>query len=119
MQAVPLILLSVLLSAAAQVMLKLGVRGAAASTEGAPATFLLNAALNPAVVCGVSMHIAALVIWLLALRQADVSYAYPFIALGFVLVLLMSALWLNEPVNAWRVAGVALIAGGILMVSRS
>ena len=119
MQALPLILSSVLLSAAAQVMLKLGVRGAAAGAEGAPGVFLLSASLNPYVICGVSMHVGALVIWLLALRHADVSFAYPFTAFGFVLVLLVSALWLHEPVNGWRVMGILLIAAGIVAVSRS
>jgi drug/metabolite transporter (DMT)-like permease len=120
MQAVPLILLSVALSATAQIMLKLGVRGASAAAGGeSPAAFLISAGLNPYVFAGVCMHVAALVVWLFALRNTDVSYAYPFIALGFTLVLLMSALWLGEPINAWRIAGVVLISGGILMVGRS
>jgi multidrug transporter EmrE-like cation transporter len=119
MQALPLILASVLLSSAAQIMLKLGVRGASAAVDGASMTFLVSAGLNPYVICGVSMHVAALVLWLFALRHVDVSYAYPFIALGFILVLLMSTLWLNESLNAWRIAGVLLISTGILVVSRS
>ena len=61
----------------------------------------------------------ALVIWLLALRHADVSFAYPFTAFGFVLVLIISALWLNEPVNGWRIMGILLIGAGIVTVSRS
>jgi multidrug transporter EmrE-like cation transporter len=119
MSVLTFILSSVLLSSAAQLMLKIGAGKAGLAAGASPAGFLLAAAINPFVVGGVFMHVAALALWLFALRDRDVSYAYPFIALGFVLVLVMSALWLREPVGASRIAGVALIVGGLVLVGRS
>ena len=53
------------------------------------------------------------------LKHVEVSYAYPFISMGFVIVLLISYFLFNENVNAVRIAGVALIVAGIIMVGRS
>jgi multidrug transporter EmrE-like cation transporter len=119
MPVLTIILSSVLLSSAAQLMLKVGAGKAGLAAGASPAGFLLAAAANPFVIAGVSMHVAALALWLFALRDRDVSYAYPFIALGFVLVLVVSALWMREPVGASRIAGVALIVGGLVLVGRS
>lgn len=113
------IISSVVLSSAAQMVLKIGAGKAGLAAGPSAAGFLLAAAINPFVIAGVAMHVAALALWLFALRERDVSYAYPFIALGFVLVLVMSALWLREPVGASRIAGVALIVGGLVLIGRS
>jgi drug/metabolite transporter (DMT)-like permease len=114
-----LILLSVICSASAHLVFKYGVAG----IERAPALggpgFAAAAAANPFVWGGLLLHGAALVTWLYALRRADISYAYPFIALGFVLVLGMSAWLLDERLNAMRLLGVALIVGGVFCVARS
>ena len=66
-----------------------------------------------------AQHAAAPGTWLLALRKVDISYAYPFIALGFVLVLGLSSWFLDERLNAARLLGVALIVGGVFCVARS
>jgi uncharacterized membrane protein len=81
--------------------------------------FLLKAASTPQVIAGVSLHVGALLFWLLALRRVDVSYAYPFISLGFVFVLFMSAIWLRESINLERIIGVIFILMGIVYVARS
>jgi drug/metabolite transporter (DMT)-like permease len=119
MSALLFIISSVILSSLAQLALKVGAGKAGLAAGASSADFLLAAVINPFVILGVSMHVAALALWLFALRDRDVSYAYPFIALGFVLVLVISALWLREPVGASRIAGVALIVGGLVLVGRS
>jgi drug/metabolite transporter (DMT)-like permease len=58
-------------------------------------------------------------VWLYALRHVDVSYAYPFIALGFVFTLLIGHYFLQENVNVFRITGVFLISAGIFLVARS
>jgi uncharacterized membrane protein len=81
--------------------------------------FFIKAAFTPQVLAGVSLHVGALLFWLLALRRVDVSYAYPFISLGFVFVLFMSAVWLQESINLQRITGVIFILIGIVYVARS
>ncbi|MBM3318326.1 MAG: EamA family transporter [Candidatus Eisenbacteria bacterium] len=57
--------------------------------------------------------------WLAALSRVDLSWAYPLLAIGYVLILLFSALILREQVSAVRWLGAALIIIGVILVSRS
>ncbi len=113
-----LIITSIFCSSTAQIMLKVGASLIVNKVTTIP-EFFIKAALTPQVIAGVSLHVGALIFWLLALRQVDVSYAYPFISLGFVFVLLMSALWLRESINLERVIGIIFILIGIIYVARS
>lgn len=111
------ILSSVFCSSMAHVVLKIGmnrVKGA-----GAGVNMILATALEPFVILGMVMHVLALAIWLYALSKVEVSFAYPFISLGFALVLAYSHFFLHESVNVWRLAGVLLICGGVALVAKS
>ncbi len=113
------ILVSVICSSMAHVALKIGMNGVRAAGAASPLDFVLQTALNPFVILGMGLHFLALAVWLYALSRVDVSYAYPFIALGFVLVLAYSHFFLHEGVNSWRLMGVLLICGGVALVARS
>jgi len=56
--------------------------------------------------------------WLRVLEIADLSYAQPITSLSLVTVLVLSALFLGEHIEALKVAGIALILGGVWLVSR-
>jgi drug/metabolite transporter (DMT)-like permease len=115
-----LILLSVACSSLAHLAFKVGVnRIDGGAAPGSARLFVMAVAGNPYVLGGLLLHVAALATWLLALRRVDISYAYPFIALGFVLVLGLSNWFLDERLTAARLLGVALIVGGVFCVARS
>ena len=77
--------------------------------------FLIKLLLNPWVLSGfVSAFVAALA-WMAAMTKLDLSHAYPFMSLAFVLVLFLSAFFFNEPLTFSKIAGMALIVGGILV----
>lgn len=116
------IILSVLCSSVAQISLKKGMMQCDCSFVPKIANILpliSGLALNPFVVGGVFLHVLALITWLYVLKHVDVSYAYPFISMGFVLVLLLSYLLFGESINLYRIFGVGLIIMGILLVGRS
>ena len=113
------ILLSILFSASAQILLKIGMDSIHLEPSISMTDIVWRVATNIYVLSGVSLHVLALVAWLYALRHVDVSYAYPFIALGFVFTLMAGHFFLNENVNAYRIAGVVLICAGIFLVARS
>ncbi|WP_396231685.1 EamA family transporter [Geminocystis sp. GBBB08] len=115
---VSLIILSIICSSTAQIMLKIGTNRIGNQISNI-VDFFLKAASTPQIIAGVSLHVGALLFWLLALRRVDVSYAYPFISLGFVFVMFMSAIWLRETVSLDRIIGVILILMGIIYVARS
>lgn len=66
---------------------------------------------------GMFLHVLALGLWLVALRKADISFAYPFLSFGYVFVTLLAVFWLDEALNQWRVIGMLLIVIGILVLS--
>jgi multidrug transporter EmrE-like cation transporter len=56
---------------------------------------------------------------LVVLSKVDISFAYPFLGLSFVLVTLYGHFMLDESVNIWRIAGVVLIVSGVSLVAKS
>ena len=74
---------------------------------------------TPTVLTGVALYVASSFFWLIALSQVELSYAYPFVGLGYVLVALFSWLVLGEALTLLRWAGIALIVAGVVLVSRS
>ena len=52
------------------------------------------------------------------MTKFDLSYAYPFMSLTFVIVLLLSGWLLSEPLSVPKVLGVALIVVGTVVAAR-
>jgi drug/metabolite transporter (DMT)-like permease len=112
---IALILLSVALGVTGQIFLKQGV-----SADG-PITGLNRALLTtifrPLVLLGLFCYGLSSVSWLVVLSRTELSYAYPMIALGYVLVFLLSW-WLFDDKVTWvRVAGLFLICFGVVLVA--
>ena len=115
---IALLLVSIGLSTAAQILLKVGmtsVRAAAASPS--VAMFLLQTVLSPWVIAGLTAYFASAVVWLLVLSKVDVSRAYPCVALGFALTVVAAHFLLGEPVSQARILGVAVIVTGVVIVA--
>lgn len=69
----------------------------------------------------ISVFVAALgasVTWALALTRFDLSFAYPFMSLSFVLVLIFGVAFLDETATAAKVVGVVLITAGLVVGSQ-
>ena len=56
--------------------------------------------------------------WMAAMTAFELSYAYPFMGLTFVLVFLASVFLLGEQVTNYKILGLALIVLGIFVTSR-
>jgi len=117
-----LIFASVLLSSIAQIVLKggmssPGVTGASAAGFGWPMVQAIAA--SPLVLLGLLVYFASAVVWLLVLAKVDVSLAYPFVGLGFVLTMLFAWAIHGEAPNAGRIAGTLMICAGVVVLARS
>lgn len=116
------VLVSVLLSALAQIALKAGMSRpevAQAIAEGAPATIAAVIATQPFVILGLAAYGLGAVVWLFVLSRIDVSLAYPFVSLGIVVTMLLGMLVFGEVITTIRAAGAALIILGIVMLAWS
>jgi drug/metabolite transporter (DMT)-like permease len=120
---IAMILLSVGLAAVAQLLLKTGMNHV--NDDLRPATFGLDGAsmralvAQPYVWSGLALFGLSAIVWLAVLSRASLSFAYPFAALTYVLILLFDRFVLEETVPPLRWAGVAFIAVGIFLISRT
>lgn len=119
-----LILISVALAAVAQLTLKHGMNQVTSHGEvpldlGRPVGTLSRVIGNPSVWGGLATFVLSAAVWLVVLSKASLSFAYPFASLTYVLILVVDRLVLHEPISGLRYAGVALIIGGLLLISRT
>jgi multidrug transporter EmrE-like cation transporter len=120
MKNIALILVSIALNAAAQIfmrfgMLKVGEVEIGASLIKAVPRMITSIFLWLSIVCyGISM-----VSWMVVLSKVEVSFAYAFLSLGFVLVTILGALFLREHISIQRIVGICVVCCGIILVARS
>jgi multidrug transporter EmrE-like cation transporter len=118
---IPLILAGVLLNAFAQVLLKKGMLGIG-YFEFHFQNFLpiiKKITTNSYIMSGLASYVISVAIWLLVLARVEVSYAYPFLSVGYVVVTLMGYFIFQESLSWMRVIGIAVIISGVLLLSRS
>jgi drug/metabolite transporter (DMT)-like permease len=119
--AVIYILVSVLLGAVGQILLKKGMSNMGAVTltlNQLPAT-LWGMVTNLYVVFGLLIYVTGTVFWLSALSRVDLSYAYPFASLSYVIMLAASWLLFHENITVVRLLGTLIVALGVFVISRS
>ena len=115
------IMISVVGGAIGQVLLKKGMGSMGPLTLTLQSVFgvLWKMATNPYVVIGLIIYLTGTVFWLTALSRVELSFAYPFASLSYLLMLLASWLLFKEDINLMRIAGTAIIVLGVLVVARS
>jgi multidrug transporter EmrE-like cation transporter len=103
-----------------QMVVKLQVSKAGPLPAGSAAKvyFLLSLLLNPWVMSGVAAGFLAMLCWMAAMTKFELSYAYPFMSLAFVLVTVLSVIIFKEAISLQKVLGLLLIVGGIVVSSR-
>jgi multidrug transporter EmrE-like cation transporter len=121
LSSIPLILTSVGLNALAQILLKRGML-AVGRFELAPdqlAAALPRVALDPSILGGMACYALSIGLWLTVLSRVDLSIAYPFLSLGFVVAAAAGHWLFGEPLGPARLLGTALIVAGVLLIARA
>lgn len=73
----------------------------------------------PFVLLGLFSYAISAIFWLVVLSRVDLSYAYPMVSIGYVLVLILSWALFHEHIPFIRIMGVLLICSGVFLISRS
>jgi drug/metabolite transporter (DMT)-like permease len=119
MFAIALVSMCIVLGAAGQLFMKRGMGeiGEVGSVGELfhPST-LWQMLTNPFVFGGVVMYAVALILWLGALSQLEVSMIYPLLSLGYVLTALFAFAFLHEVVTLARWVGILLITLGCYLI---
>jgi multidrug transporter EmrE-like cation transporter len=111
---------SISLNACAQIALRktmLAV-GAPPALEGALA-FAFAILTTPWFILGMACYAVSIGAWLIVLAKTEVSAAYPLLSIGYVITAIVGALFLGEHVTLTRIAGIALICGGLTLITQS
>lgn len=88
------------------------------STMGEKFLFAASLLLNPYIMLSIFLTLLSGLSWMIAMTKFDLSYAYPFTALGYILILVFSALLFHESLTISKLLGVLFIVTGIFVVSR-
>jgi uncharacterized membrane protein len=80
---------------------------------------LLKSLFDPYIFSSFFSAFLASLAWMLALKEFELSKAYPFMSLSFVMVLLVSYLFLKETLSIEKIIGSVLIIVGIIVISKA
>jgi drug/metabolite transporter (DMT)-like permease len=108
----------VFFNAAGNFFLSLGMRAAGPLLSGSPLDYI-RAIFHPMVLIGVLLLICWLIAQLSLLSWADLTFVLPITALAYVISAILGAVSLHEHVAPSRWCGIALIAGGVLVVTHT
>ncbi|MGH1487476.1 MAG: EamA family transporter [Cellvibrionaceae bacterium] len=115
------ILITVFMSACAQLLLKLGMN----KVEEKGGLFehgimsLVQAVFSPLVFSGIFVYGISVLVWLWVLSKVDLSIAYPFVGVSFIFTLLFGVFLLDESLNVYKIIGTLMIAFGCFFIVKS
>ena len=107
------LLLAIALGAAGQILLKAGVNQL--GERPSPLIVLRSIFTNGMVFWGFFCYAVSSLFYLMALSRLPLSYAYPLIALSYVMVTFLAWWLLHETVPAARIAALAIILAGVVI----
>lgn len=81
--------------------------------------FALSIVSIPSLWIGVFFYCLNFIIWIIVLSRIDLSVAFPVGSTTYIIVPVLSIIFLNEQINALRWAGIIFIIIGIYFVSKS
>jgi multidrug transporter EmrE-like cation transporter len=115
------LLLYILFTVASQIIMRWRVGSSSDATTDAMSRlqFVLSMLLTPWVWGAILCTFLAGVAWMLALTRFELTYAFPFTGVSFVLILFAGAFLFGEHVSLARIAGTMLVVLGLIVVVRS
>jgi len=115
------LLLYIVFTVASQLIMRwrVGSAGGLSPTAGDQLHFVASMLMTPWVWAAILSTFLAGVAWMLALTRFELTYAFPFTGVSFVLILFAGAFMFGEHVSLARIAGTLLVVLGLIVVVRS
>jgi len=96
---------------------RVNVAGALPAGSGGKLEFLLRRLLDPWILTGFGGAFLASLAWMAAMTQLPLSFAYPFMSLAFLMVMVASAYLFGETLTLRKLLGATLVVAGLCVAS--
>jgi len=119
MKTIAIALLVPVIGTLGQMFLKVGMSQIGSikrSDFDSPISFMLSVFTNPWIIMAIPLYFCGFILWLIVLSKLDLSYAYGFLALTYVLIPLISWLILGESIPAFRWVGIGGVCICVLII---
>ena len=116
---IPLIITSVLLNCMAQLCMKKGMMGVGEITAQGFISAIHNMIISGYLWLSLICYAVSILLWMVVLSKVDVSYAYPFLSIGYILSAVVGYYFFGEAVTPIRIIGIIVICIGVVFISRS
>lgn len=113
-RSVILVFFCTIIGAAAQVLIKSGANDL--GPHDSMMSTIAGIMNNYPLLAGYSLYGISTVLLVLALRHSELSLLYPVIALTYVWVTILSKVVFHEQFNAFKIAGITVIVGGVAIL---
>lgn len=115
------IVVMVTLAGVGQLFIKSGVGETTARLGGFPSNIpdFFTLVFYWKVFVGLAIYFVFGITWLKILSDVPVSFAFPFLAIGYVVIILGSYFFLGESINLLKLIAILLIISGVVCLSRS
>ena len=120
---IPFIIVAISLGVLGQVLMKYGMNRfrdnpppGATGNFGKDFKYIL---LSSWVLAGFGSYGVSTVIWLYVLTRAELSFAYPFISISYIAIILIGPWLFKEVIDGWKVLAIVLIILGVLSMTVS
>jgi len=80
--------------------------------------FVIALLLNPWVITSVIATFFAGVSWMLAMTRFEISYAFPFVSLNYVIIFAASFFLFNESITFPKIIGSLIVIAGIIVIAK-
>lgn len=113
-----LLLIAICLTVTGEVLLKLGMNAVRADVGAFAASLpvLMRTFTDWRVVLGFALIFSGALFWLGVISRADFSFAYPLLALSYVIALLPARFVIGEQVSLNRIIGACIVVVGAVII---
>ena len=116
-----LILSSVALNAFAQLFIRQGMLKLGKISLNAEQIFNMVLAVftNIYLLAGMFSYAISIILWMVVLSKVNVSIAYPFLSIGYIITAVLAYFILQEPLTLQKIIGILIICLGVFILTRS
>ena len=110
---------NVLFNAAANLLMKVGMKNAQSFDLKTFSGIVKGLLLNYSLLCGVVAYVISMVFYMFAIKDAKLSVAYPIsVSCALILVTMLSGVLLKESISTNQIIGGIVILFGIFILTR-